>query len=220
MDGAQVIPVAYCDAPGGLERIADPETGLAIWRRSLPAAFTDWIDRVPFSLLPSLRILVRPADVPAALAKLLDDCGMPSGEMRDLLIDDIHVIAGLFSDITEEELVDIRLERIRHDACWKFHRDNVSVRLLTTYRGPGTEWVRPEWAETAIDDQREYSGPVETLDRHDVAIFKGSNGKGVETGTGYGVVHRSPPVSKLGETRLLLCLNTPSDISPEAWTGS
>jgi hypothetical protein len=83
------------------------------------------------------------------------------------------------------------------------HRDCVEPRLLTTYRGPGTEWVQPCHADRAVRAQKRYAGPIERLQRHDVAIFKGCC-----VGEGRGIVHRSPPISKTGLTRLLLCLNT------------
>ncbi|WP_425406206.1 DUF1826 domain-containing protein [Hwanghaeella sp.] len=211
---AEDRPVLTCDTRTGLGRITRPEVDLVVWRRSLPPAFTDWIQRVHFSLLPSFRILARADIFPEALGVFLDRHGMPHGEMRDFLIDDIHGLALAFSGITGDDLVDMRLERIHHDACWKFHRDCVALRLLTTYRGPATQWVRHDRASEAIREQLAYSGPVETLQRHDVAVFKG-NAQDKERG----VVHRSPPVSKSGETRLLLCLNTASDMSPEEWRG-
>lgn len=212
MDGVSLSPVEFCHDCEGLGRISSSEIDLVIWRRTLPDAFSAWIEKVPFSRLPSFRILVRLSELSGAVSALMDESGLPKGEMRDCLIDDLHSLAARFCSITGEDRIDLRLERIRHDACWKFHRDCVPVRLLTTYRGPATEWVMPGFADTAIRDQLDYSGPVETLAPQDVAIFKG-----VASDKGRGIVHRSPAVSGSGETRLLLCLNVPSDISPKEW---
>ena len=151
----------------------------------------------------------------AKLESLLDECGMPAGDVRELLITDIHDLVSHFADITRSEFVDVRLERISHDSCWKFHRDNVAARLLTTYRGPATEWIRAPYAEQALREPKEFNGPVETLHRNDVAIFKGS-----AAGSGNGIVHRSPPIVGTGRTRLLLCLNQRTEISPAPWPQS
>ena len=134
------------------------------------------------------------------------------GEMQDLLIEDIEALVSAFSAVANS-LVDVRLDRISHDACWKVHRDTVETRLLTTYRGPATEWVLPEHAAQALREQKKFKGPIERLRDHDVALFKGS-----EAGTGRGIVHRSPPIVGTGCTRLLLCLNLPSDVSPEQYS--
>ena len=108
--------------------------------------------------------------------------------------------------------VDIRLETIRHDACWKFHRDHVPARLLTTYRGPGTEWVHPRDGAAALSEQKSFRGRIERFPEHSVGLFKGSRG-----GSRAGIVHRSPPVALSGEVRLFLCLNLPSIMSPSSW---
>ena len=132
--------------------------------------------------------------------------------MRELLITDIAKLIQVFSRITAKARVDVRLERVDDDACWKFHRDSVDARLLTTYRGPTTEWVQPEHGERAILEQQSFTGPLEHLGAHDVALFKGT-----KADTGRGIVHRSPPIVGTGYTRLLLCLNEPTVASPDPW---
>ena len=110
--------------------------------------------------------------------------------MRKLLISDITELAFAFSQITESKRVDLRLEHIKNDACWRFHIDYVEVRLLTTYLGATTEWVQPAYANQAIKQQRKFSGPLEHLDINDVAIFKGKSSSQTN-----GIVHRSPPLA-------------------------
>ncbi|WP_282606231.1 DUF1826 domain-containing protein [Pelagibius sp. Alg239-R121] len=196
----------------GLQVVNNPDVALAIWRRSLPAHLRVWLDRLDPSELPDVRLLVRPADLHRALQPLLDEAGMPNGPMRDLLVGDISTLVQLFADIVRTDLIDVRFERISHDACWKFHRDCVDARLLTTYRGATSEWVHPSDSEAAISQQKSFLGPIQRLAADDVAIFLGSC-----AGPGTGIVHRSPPVAGTGETRLLLCLNKPSVTSPDQW---
>ena len=204
--------VVTCDAAEDLAAINRPDIELVIWRRTLPSDFQAWLEHMDTSYLPDLRVLVRPGNFRHPVELELDDCGVPSGDMRDVLIADVEKLVSAFSEITGSDLVDVRLERVSNDACWRFHRDCVDARLLTTYRGPATEWVHPAHSERALREQRTYKGPLEHLRIDDVAVFKGSC-----AGPGRGIVHRSPPIAGSGQTRLLLCLNKPSTASPEPW---
>ena len=204
--------VRACGSMSGLTAIGEPSTDLVIWKRALPLQLRDWLNQIPVSALPDLRVLIKPGELRPALEPLLSKCGMRAGDMRDLLIADIAKLVQVFSRITTSAHVDVRLERVEDDACWKFHRDSVDARLLTTYRGPATEWVQPEHGERAILEQESFSGPLEHLGVHDVALFTGT-----EAGTGMGIVHRSPPIVGTGFTRLLLCLNEPTAASPDPW---
>ena len=209
---AEQSGIEICAERDGLASINGPGVELVIWQRQLPAQFRDWIDRLDASRLPALRILVQPNELRHALLPMLDECGMTASAMRDLLVDDIDDLVSSFADISGNDLVDVRLEAVGHDACWRFHRDAVDARLITTYRGPSTEWVQAPFAELALQEQKQYDGPLERLETHDVAVFKGSRSE-----SGGGVVHRSPPVAGTGCTRLLLCLNEPSIVSPDPW---
>jgi hypothetical protein len=64
---------------------------------------------------------------------------------------------------------------VRHDACWKFHRDYVHLRLLTTYFGPATQIVPVSDAERTLLRQRDYDGPYLPMPAHTVALFKGGH---------------------------------------------
>ena len=200
---------------GGLAAIGVPSTELVIWKRALPPQFRDWLDQIPVRALPDIRLLIKLGELRPALEPLLNQGGIRGGDMRDLLIADIAKLVQVFSQITARARVDVRLERVNDDACWKFHRDSVDARLLTSYRGPTTEWVQPGNGERAILEQRAFTGPLERLGTHDVALFKGAR-----AGTGRGIVHRSPPIAGTGCTRLLLCLNEPTAASPDPWEAS
>ena len=207
-----VSGIETCSTRYRLAAINVPGTELVIWQRALPLCLRYWIEQTAASNLPEIRILVQPGDIRPALEPLLDRCGLLADDMRDLLVGDIGDLVHAFADITRSEHVDVRLERVNHDACWKFHRDTVEARLVTTYRGPATEWVQTAHAQRALREQKQFKGPLERLGHHDVAIFKGSC-----AGPNSGIVHRSPPIAGTGCTRLLLCLNKPTIVSPDPW---
>ena len=201
-----------CETKPGLLRIVDPGVEMVLWRRALPAKLKAWIENLPTACLSDTRLLVSPLDLRCALVPILKADGIASHAMRDWLVGDIESLVRCFAAITERTLVDVRLERVDHDACWKFHRDAVPARLITTYRGPSTQWVLPCHADQALAEQRAYVGQLERVPEHAVAVFKGS-----QSADGMGIVHRSPPIDGTGTTRWVLCLNEPSSASPDPW---
>ena len=202
--------IKTCNTRAGLAAISNPGTELVIWRRALPSCLQTWFKEIKPSRPSGMRVLVRQGDLRSAVEPYLDDFGMPAGDMRDLLIGDFDELISSFASIARSDMVDVRLECISHNSCWRFHRDFVETRLLTTYCGPATEWVQPFQAERALLEQKSYKGPLERLRLHDVAIFKGN-----QAGPESGIVHRSPPIADTDRKRLLLCLNKPSAASPE-----
>ena len=204
--------IVFCDDVTGLAAINDAGKELVICARSVPFCLAHWLAEMAPSRLPDFRLLVRPVDARRAIEAELDECGMPPGEKRAFFIDDITRLVAVFAGITRSDLVDVRLDRIDHDACWKFHKDAVETRLLTTYRGSTTEWIDPRHAEQALQEQTDYDGPLESLEQNDIAIFRGNSANAA-----VGIVHRSPPIEGTGAVRLLLCLNAPSIVSPEPW---
>ncbi len=194
-------------APAILERIRDQAVELAVWERELPYDFAQWLDALPAENLPDARAVADASSVETTIAAMFDIARTPSGTMRDLLLDDIAGLARRFMAIMDSAQVDIRLETIDHDACWKFHRDCVEARLLATYRGPGTQWVPPALGDAALDRQKDYRGPIPSLSRFAAGMFKGSCAAPAS-----GIVHRSPPIDGAGVTRLVLCLNLPRPV--------
>jgi Protein of unknown function (DUF1826) len=204
--------IAESTDPDILASIAHASTDLALWRRTLPALLVDWLECEKPERLPDDRKLIRLDHLEAALKIMV----RPSGATRlprALLVADVANLTERFAAIANTDIVDIRLEVIRHDACWRFHRDVTPLRLLTTYRGPSTQLPPPDQADHALREQRNYRGPLTEFPRHAVALFKGD-----PDDSGQGVLHRSPPIAGKRTPRLLLCLNLPSRASPELWT--
>lgn len=210
------------DRADDLWRIRDPDVALVLWQREPVPGLAAWLAALPARRLPDTRVLVTEATLSPALTQACDDADMPGGPFRRAFLADAMRLARLFLDVMDAATVDVRLNVIRHDACWRFHRDYVPARMLTTYRGAATQWVTPANAADALAAQRAYAGPIERFPDHAVGLFKGERAIASLTGdlavAGQGIVHRSPPIAGTGETRLLLCLNLPSETSPAAWS--
>jgi hypothetical protein len=179
---------------------------LAIWRRQPPAGLAKWLDALPAERLPEGRFIGPARCVPARVTALCDLVGLDDGPRRRSLIGDISRLARAFATLIGSRDVDLRLEAIDHDSCWRFHRDYVGYRLNVPYRGPGTQWPPPADAARASRAQRRYGGPLNEMPRFAVGVFKGARLAGEAA-----VLHRSPPVAGSGQTRLFLCLNEVDD---------
>lgn len=175
----------------GLAAILDPLVNLAIWERpSVPVGTLDGFGTIQ---------MTTPVDHASAALTAAFARQLPA-PWHAALAADIAALAASFAAIMDLSQVVIRLERVVGDACKRWHADYVSVRLICTYRGSGTQWIERsvETADaSAVDIPR-------SLDTGAVGLFKGRILAGDQA-----IIHRSPPIAGTGEARLLLVLDGP-----------
>lgn len=184
--------------PQGLRDVTAPTgVGAALWLRRPAASFQEWIDGLDPAQLPSARVVLTPETVPAVLTALFEAAGTPEGHHRDRLRDDIAVLARLFATVTGVPYLRLRLDVVTTDACRKFHLDAVTLRLVCTYRGPGTQYGAA--ARPGTEPAEVFAAPTGAP-----ILIRGSLWPGTrETG----LRHRSPPIEGSGVTRLVLVLD-------------
>lgn len=195
--------------PEVLPDVLRPEVNLAIWHRTLPEALTAGLrpltDAAPFTAV----VEDEPERAVDALAAKL-----PAAAPLGLLVD-IRRLAVLFAAVAATGgALRIRLEAITGPACHRWHADAVGLRLLCTYRGPGTEWLPIAGGARAARDLDPKAPPCERgrIATGAVAILKG---EGFAGNAGFGCIHRSPPAGPGERARLLLCLDEPGRIPLE-----
>ena len=186
--------------PAILDAALAQGAGLAIWQRPPDPAVAAELRRG----LPPVNLRLTGNAV--ALGMTLDRTAADPSSWRGLagvpaLLADMRDLLGRSAGLARETELELRLETVTGDACWKFHRDMVGWRLLTTYAGPATEYVPARCADIALRQQQAYRGPLERMRPFDVALFHGVRGAGNDA-----VVHRSPPIAGSGRTRLLFCI--------------
>jgi hypothetical protein len=98
-------------------------------------------------------------------------------------------------------VVDLRLEIVTGDACHKFHADYVPLRLITSYSGPGSQWISNEDAAALAQGVSADQLEVRQILAGEVALFKG------RLLTDSPIIHRSPPIAGTGQRRLVLVIN-------------
>jgi hypothetical protein len=140
---------------------------------------------------------------------------MPQFKHRSVLLKDIALLSDMFACLFDQDNVGLRLKVLDTTMCPRFHVDQVPCRLLTTYRGPATEWLPNESADRnklgagnqgLSDDLSglfQQANDIESMNAGDVALLKGEAWQGNE---GRGLIHRSP-INSGGHKRLLLTLD-------------
>jgi len=186
--------VKITDALDGLVAIHSPDCAAVIWARPDCPALTRWLAALPPAQLPEAREILRPDALRPALVQIL--APLPNVPERALLLERIATLSDHFADVMRAPWLRLRLEVVTGNACRKFHVDNVTARLVCTYRGTGTQYglagrgVEPEVVHTVPTGQ-----PI---------LLRGMRWPTTPPSL---LKHRSPPIAGTGETRLLLVLD-------------
>jgi len=200
-----VIRQTRGDTPMALSGILEDGVNLAVWERRLPlhiAEFGALLVALNEPLADSLVIELNNEDALPNLQGLASSC-------RDLegyegFIADVSWLVSAFACLLGAKRIGVRLRLLDKAMCPRFHVDHVPVRLITTYAGVGSQWLRE-----GVMDRRQLSQPdaeptgcIEQIHCGEVALLKGTKWHGNE---GYGLIHRSPAL-KADERRLILTL--------------
>ena len=196
-------------SPAALIDIFEPDVQLAIWQRPVDPAIADYLEASRLHLGSGLRRSLAAGESP-------DLSDLPAGQGRDVLAADMCNLAELLGDLLDCPRIGLRLEVIGKAMCPRLHVDRVGIRVLCTYRGPGTEWI----ADTGADRSRLGSGAgglpdevsglfgadtrIESVASFSVALLKGSRWQG---NRGRGVIHRSPAIPADALPRVVLALD-------------
>lgn len=198
------ISQVFGQSPQVLAEILQDGVNLAAWQRRLPAQVADF-STVLLSLDPLLadeRVIDvderHPPQLPGLLPGAADLHGYES------FVADVAWLVAAYTCLLGARRIGLRLRVLEGAMCPRFHVDKVPLRLLTTYIGAGSEWLKEEaidrgqlrTAQPAVDN-------IQRLQAGEVAILKGEKWLGNE---GAGLVHRSPMTAP-GERRLLLSLD-------------
>ena len=194
--GSATAKVACVDEKEGLVQLFDGNTAGVIWRRRVHKRMQSWLDTLPADQLPTGRIVLPVSQVRSAVTELMNISEMPDCAERKLLLDDICLLAHEFDELFAPAYLRLRFDVVTTNKCPKFHIDHVAARLLCTYRGVGTEY-------SFLDDQKR---PAEIFTTPNCAaiVLRGAKWP---TDRANNLVHRSPEINDVNETRLLLVID-------------
>lgn len=177
---------------------------ISVMPRTLEPSIAAEFDAIPVVKLPNLRIAGDLNVILPALAEGLANVDFAPAWLSSWLTEDVGFLARMFQDLTGEAHLQFRLEVVDDDACTLFHTDNVRFRLVTTYRGPGTQWILPKARAMHVAGDDFPAEAIRQLARGEVAIMRGRQG---ETPECPGLLHRSPPIKGTGIVRLFLAID-------------
>jgi len=197
----------FGDKSAVLGESLNDQINLAVWQRQLPPhidGFARTLLALGEPLAESLTIEldtdgdVHIPDLAARYRDLLGHAGF---------VADVAWLVGAFARLVEAHRIGLRLRALDKAMCPRFHIDHVPLRLITTYAGAGSQWLR----EGAMDRHRlgepaaepTEAKLIEQLKVGEVALFKEENWQGNK---GAGIIHRSPQ-PRPGERRLILTLD-------------
>ena len=143
--------------------------------------------------------------------------GLPVGNESLAWAADVTRLARLFARLTGTSSFQASLATVHTNKCRKFHTDYKPLRLVCSYAGPGTEWVDDRdtnrdalgHEEACFDTANARIVPrgssIHRAKAGDVVLLKGELFPG---NAGRGAVHRSPPIERTGERRIVFTLDT------------
>ncbi len=179
--------------PAILAAVDEPQVTLAVWRRASP------LPRPNLDDFPAIRFAAGTQWVASHVQDAL--APLPPEPWHAILAADVQHLASLYATWTGEDRVQVRIERVTGNGCWKFHADYVGLRMISTYCGQATQWL-PHGAS--------HDAEPRALSAGDVGLFKGRERAGDRA-----IIHRSPPIAGSGEDRLLLVIDAEWPDTPE-----
>ena len=191
-----------------LGEVLRDEVNLALWQRSLAApvsAFAEHLLARGEPLAQSMMIELASGEAPVELAGLVEHCAAIPGQ-ADFLAD-VSWLVSAFAYLLDARRIGLRLRLLDKAMCPRFHVDHVPLRLITSYAGVGSQWLREgvmarrQLGDPAAEPQD--IGLIERSAAGHVLLAKGEKWLGNE---GAGLIHRSPSLPP-GERRLLLTLD-------------
>lgn len=201
-----VIGQSCGETPLALSDILNDGVNLAIWQRQLPlhiAEFGALLVALNEPLAESMVVELVSEDSVPNLQGLASSCRDLEG--YDGFIADVSWLVSAFACLLGAKRIGVRLRLLDKAMCPRFHVDHVPVRLITTYAGIGSQWLREGVMDrrTLSQADAEPTERIEQIHCGEVALLKGTKWHGNE---GHGLIHRSP-VLKADERRLILTLD-------------
>ncbi|WP_336334172.1 DUF1826 domain-containing protein [Pseudomonas putida] len=192
----------FGETPQVLTEVLQDGVNLAVWRRRLPAQLEDFAELV-VSLgqpLADQRVI----DVDEQQMPVLTDLLREAADLHgyQAFVADVAWLVAAYTCLVGARRVGLRLRVLAGPMCPRFHVDNVPLRLLTTYAGPGSEWLQEQAGPRGeLHTMQPSVDNIQHLQAGEVAVLKGEKWQGNE---GAGLVHRSPSAQ---QGRLLLSLD-------------
>ncbi|TVP91991.1 MAG: DUF1826 domain-containing protein, partial [Pseudomonadaceae bacterium] len=116
---------------------------LAVWQRQLAAPVHSFVAKALASDAPltvATSITLSSEDAEPDLHQLF--AGLKHIPGHADFVADVQQLVAMYACLVDAECVGLRLRVLDRAMCPRWHVDKVGIRLVTTYHGPGTEWLQ------------------------------------------------------------------------------
>jgi hypothetical protein len=191
--------------------IYEEQVNLVIVQRSLPDEIAlycqELVNNKPHF---NLRSVINHKTALASLKSSLPDLAGQS-----VFLDDLVLLVEMYSCLFELDEIGLRLQVLDRAMCPRFHTDKLGCRLVTTYHGQGTEWLRNCDTDRSklgagnkgLSDEESglytHAASIQQVSEGDIVLLKGDGWFGND---GLGAVHRSPAVAP-SEKRVVITMD-------------
>jgi hypothetical protein len=194
--------------PQVLAEVLAPEVNLAVYERKLSDEVKHFVSQLLARKQPLAESISIQWVEDAPSNELLNlACGYQHVRGYAAFLADINWLLSAYACLLGAKRIGLRLRILEQAMCPRFHVDHLPLRLITSYAGVGSQWLREGvMARQHLGDAAAEPvdiGLIERCAAGHVLLAKGERWAGNE---GRGLIHRSPPVP-LGERRLLLTLD-------------
>ncbi|WP_019620245.1 DUF1826 domain-containing protein [Amphritea japonica] len=199
------------DSAEVMTAIYEEQINLVILQRPLSDDVEDYCQKlVDHNPNFNLRSAINHKKPSQSLKSLLPDLAGQSA-----FIEDLTLLLEMYTCLFDLEEVGLRLQVLDRAMCPRFHIDKLGCRLVSTYQGQGTEWLRNcdvdrsklGTGNMGLSDEESglypHAASIQQVNNGAVVLLKGDGWYGNE---GLGAVHRSPAVS-LNEKRVVVTMD-------------
>ena len=191
-------------SPDVLEEISSKTVNVAIYEREISFLSEE------IEVLVDLKFEFKASgDKDSICQKLL---GVMDSNRFPNMAKDFDLLLSYFAEVSGVESFRVLWTTVNTNLCRRFHTDRNDLRMLCTYKGPGTLWLTEDNVnrealremkgnESIVIDERR----VQQVPTGAAVILKGAVYPLEGTKA---VVHRSPTIEESGESRLLLRIDT------------
>lgn len=195
----------FVDRHSEVAAIKRRDVNFVIFSRNIDRNFQQYLDSVVNNYVFSATLKNKVIDV-EYLTSIL-----PRSEYKMMLQWDMKKLFETYDQLFQKPTYEISFQIINKDTCIKYHVDHIDMRMICTYAGPPTQWVKEsetarQWLAADLPVYRanqlitKNSIPY-SLKNGDVGFMKGEK---YPENAGKGIVHRAPLLS--GRNRLVFCV--------------
>ena len=196
----KVHPALWCFVERLVDVVEIFGTGIQVcaWQRQADSRLERWLASLDELAGANILEVLRPHQRPELAA-------LPCHRERSLLADDLALQGAALCDLLGCPAYGLRIARTRDAMCPGWHVDQVSLRVVCTYWGPGTQWLADKSVDrSALRDRFTQAADYLTATIGDVILLKGARWPGNEP---LGAIHRSPEVPAAVGARVVATLD-------------